>query len=67
MTQLNLPMKQKQSYRHREQTYGCQGGGAGGGMAWEFEMRGCRLLYIEWINNKILLCSTGYSTSCDKQ
>ena len=28
MTQMNLSMKQKQkqTYRHREQTFGCQGG-----------------------------------------
>ena len=24
---MNLPMKQKQTHRHREQTCGCQGGG----------------------------------------
>ena len=27
MTQLKLSMKQKQAHRHREQTFGCQGGG----------------------------------------
>ena len=27
MTQVNLPMKQKQTHRHREQTCSCQGGG----------------------------------------
>ena len=26
MTQKNLSTKQKQTHRHREQTYGCQGG-----------------------------------------
>ena len=31
MTQMNLPMKQKQTHRHKEETCGCQGGGAGGG------------------------------------
>ena len=31
MTQMNLPMKQKQMHRHKEETRGCQGGGAGGG------------------------------------
>ena len=29
------------------------------GMEWEFESSRCKLLYIEWINNKILLYSTG--------
>ena len=32
MTQMNLSIKQKQTHRHREQTYGCQGvGGLGEG------------------------------------
>ena len=30
MTQINLPTKQKQTHRHREQTCVCQGGGAVG-------------------------------------
>ena len=29
MAQINLFMKQKQTYRHREQTCGCQGGWVG--------------------------------------
>ena len=59
MTQMNLSMKQKETHRHREQTYGCQGQGCGGGMDWEFEISRCKLLYREWINNKVLLYSTG--------
>ena len=39
----------------REQTCGCQWGG----MDWEFGISTCKLLYIEWINNKVLLYSTG--------
>ena len=31
----------------------------GGGKDWEFGISRCELLYIEWINNKILLCGTG--------
>ena len=31
----------------------------GRGMDWEFGVRRCKLLYIEWINNKVLLYSTG--------
>ena len=31
----------------------------GGGMDWEFGISRCKLLYIKWINNKILLYSTG--------
>ena len=33
MTQMNLPMKQKQTHGHREQTCGCQGG-EGVGEGW---------------------------------
>ena len=30
----------------------------GRGMEWEVGVSRCKLLYIEWINNKVLLCST---------
>ena len=30
-----------------------------GGMDWESGISRCKLLYREWINNKVLLCSTG--------
>ena len=36
-----------------------KGEGGGGGMHWEFGISRCKLLYIEWINNKVLLYSTG--------
>ena len=29
----------------------------GGGKDWEFGISRCRLLYIGWISNKVLLCS----------
>ena len=54
---MNLSTKQKQT--HREQTCGCQGGGGWGGMDWEFRVSRCKLVYTEWINNKVLLYSTG--------
>ena len=41
-------MKQKQTHRHREQTRGCQRGGGGGGLDWEFGASRYKLLYIEW-------------------
>ena len=28
-------------------------------MDWEFGISRCKLLYIEWINNKVLLYTTG--------
>ena len=30
-----------------------------GGIEWEVGISRCKLLYIEWINNKVLLYSTG--------
>ena len=61
MVHMNLSTKQKQTHRHREQTCGCQGGGGRGGsvMDWEFGVSRCKLLYLQWINNKVLPHSTG--------
>ena len=36
-----------------------KGEGGDGGMDWEFGISRCKLLYIEWINSKVLLYSTG--------
>ena len=55
---MNLSMKQEQTHRHREQSGGCQGGRVKGGLVWEAGVSRCKLLYIEWINNKVLLYST---------
>ena len=35
------------------------GDGGGGRMDWEFGVSRCKLLCIEWINNKVLWYSTG--------
>ena len=35
------------------------GCGGGAGMDWEFGINRCKLLHIEWMNNKVLLYSTG--------
>ena len=59
MTQMNLSTKQRQTHRHREQTCGPpRGRGSGGAVDWEFGVSRCKLLCIEWINNKVLLYST---------
>ena len=55
MTQMNRSMKQKQTHRHRRQTCGCRAGEK----YWEFGISRCKLLYIGWVNNKVLLYSTG--------
>ena len=57
MTQMNLPMKQKQYHGNREQTCGYQVVGARD--RWEFRVSRCKLLHIEWINNKVLLYRSG--------
>ena len=54
---MNIPTKEKQTHRHRKQTYGCQGGEGRRGVDWEFGISRCKLLYIEWINNRVLLYS----------
>ena len=53
MTQMNLSMEQKQNYKHRKQTCGCQEGGDWGRNEWEVGVRRCKLLYIEWIKKKV--------------
>ena len=51
---MNLSTKLKQTHRHREQTYGCQGGE---GKGWIESI--CKLLYTGWKNSKVLMYSTG--------
>ena len=36
-----------------------RGRGGRGGLGWQFGISRCKLLYIEWINNKVLLYNTG--------
>ena len=55
MMQMNSSMNQKQNHRR----CGCQGGGGGGGIKWEVGVSRRKLIYIGWINNKVLLYSTG--------
>ena len=54
----NESMKQKHNHKLREQTGVAKEEGAGGGMEWEVGVSRCKLLYTEWIKNKILLYST---------
>ena len=62
MTPMNLSTRQKQNQGYREQIGSCQGGEKGRGLDWEFGMSRCKLVYTEWINIKVLLCSTGNYT-----
>ena len=52
---INLSIKEKQMHRYREHTSLPQARGDGGGIDWEFGVNRCELLYVGWINNKILL------------
>ena len=56
MAQTNLSVKQ--NLRHRD-PWVPRGGEGRGGMEWQFGISRIKLLYIGWINNKILLYSTG--------
>ena len=55
MTQMNISTKQKQ----RTDLWLPKGRGSGGGKDWEFGISRCKLACIGWINNKVLLYSTG--------
>ena len=61
IVQMNLFTKQKQSHRHREQTYGYQGEKELGGMSQEIGTDIYILLYMNQITNKNILYNTGNS------
>ena len=54
--------KKKKSHKCREQSWGCQREGRWGRKDWEFGIKRCKLVYIGWIYNKVLLYSTGNYT-----
>ena len=56
MIQRNLSTKQKQTHKHREQTYGYQRGEVQEGTNEELEISRCTLLYVNQTSNKVLLC-----------
>ena len=62
MIQMNLFIKQKQTHKHRKQTYGYQRGKVGRGINWEAGISIYTLLYIKLMISKDLLYSTGNST-----
>ena len=57
MTQMNVSLKQKENHRHREQTGDCEGWKSWSNKM-EVEVSKCKLLYIGWLNNKVILYST---------
>ena len=52
MTQINLSTKTETNLENKFAV--AKGEGLRGGMDWEFGTSGSKLLYREWINNKIL-------------
>ena len=59
---MNLFTKQKQTHRHRKQTYGYKRGKGQGGINQEIGSNIYMVLYIKQIANKDLLYSTGNYT-----
>ena len=46
---MNIPAKQKETHRHREQKFGCQGREE---MDEEFGVSRCKLLHRKWIKTR---------------
>ena len=55
---MNILIKQKQTHRHRKHIV-AKGEVGGEGKDREFGISRCKLLYIGWKNNKVLLYNTG--------
>ena len=58
MTQMNLSTNRNRLMDIENRLVVAKGEGVGRGMEWEFGISRCKLLYIDWINNKVLLYST---------
>ena len=60
MLQRNLPMRQKQNHRHREQTGSCQRvGGWRKDRAEGWDLADISFFYIEWISKKSYYIAQG--------
>ena len=59
MTQMSLPMRRKRFTDTENRLMVAKGQVGQGGMDWEFGINRCKLEYIKWIKNKVLLHSTG--------
>ena len=53
MAQMYLSTERKQTCGLGEQICGCQVGGGGSGMNWEFRVCRCKPLHLKWIDNEI--------------
>ena len=56
---MNLPMNKKRCKDVENRLDVATWKGHGGGMDWGSVISRCKLLYIEWIENKVLKCDTG--------
>ena len=52
---MNLSTERKETHGLGEQTWGCQVGGGGSDMDWEFGVSRCKLLHLEWISDEVQL------------
>ena len=51
--------KQKQTYKYRDQTYGCQGEKTRVDVHWEYGVGRWKLLHLEWKNTENYVQSPG--------
>ena len=59
MAPMNLPTKQRQPHRHRDQTCGCQGRGGGSGMDGSLGLVDANYFHLEWVTHEVLLTAQG--------
>ena len=58
---MNLSMKQTEIMDIENTPVVAKGEGFGGGMEWEAGVSRYKLLYLQWINNKVLQNSMSYN------
>ena len=67
---MNLSTQQKHTHRHSEQTdtlVVAEEERGMGRLSWTFEISRCKLLYIDWINNRSYRIAQGlYAIFCNK-
>ena len=59
MALMKLFTEQKQTRDMENRPVVAKERGGGNGMDWEFGVSICKLLHLEWLNNEVLLYSTG--------
>ena len=56
---MNSSTKLKETHSYKKHIFGCQGGSGGEGWEWEVGVSRGKLPCAVWINDKVLLFSTG--------